>query len=588
MSFVVSTKEVAHSKKVGEVYVKGDYHRYSGGFVILKGTPRCYTRGQIINQVIEGGVESIPTVRGEFSVIHYDIKSRVIEFTNDKLGREYFFYFWKGQELILSDDFWEIINIIEPEASDIDGQSVKELAVFRVSLSYKTIIRNLQFFPPASLGRFSFQEHELKISSYWDFHYEPNEDLTIDDAIERLDARLDEAIKRIKDTNPSGATYGLGLSGGLDSRLVPHYTLKHGMVLRFFIIGEKRPHKFLLSRDHASARQLARYYGLQIHEVAYDSDSFDAKGDLDVRKYPLGPSNFFIAARRDVPEFDILLNGMNGGEMLGSTFPSAILELNNKDLLERLLQTFTYMYKHKRRSLPLRLVGKLTKKIVGRNPFKGEVIKRQTIPGVITEKEFAIACSTIEDFINDNAGKSNIDIWQKYLFFTLASRNGKGAFGSLHGRQKSYCVFSDPWLFEEALTWKPEFLIGRRLQTRFYVKKFPDLAKIKAQDAQPAVFYRDQGGSTFKKIVALVEFLLRGNGVTRYADWAWEKKYRDYSRKILLRDNKIFNQLFDVEKIMSLGKEDMRLYENIVKIKRVLDVIETKEYRKFVDSNANE
>ena len=43
----------------------------------------------------------------------------------------------------------------------------------------------------------------------------------------------------------------------------------------------------------------------------------------------------------------------------------------------------------------------------------------------------------------------------------------------------------------------------------------------------------------------------------------------------------IFKDLFDARKIMELKKDDARLYANLVKVKQILDLIETKGYKSF-------
>jgi asparagine synthase (glutamine-hydrolysing) len=584
MCFVVSLKEVADAERIGDIWIKGNYHRHPKGFLVFKGECTDYENEEFYTRVAQEGVGVVPQTKGEFALVCYDSESQRIYIANDRLGRETLFYFHREGAFIVSDDFWEIIKLVEPDESDVDTQAVKEQAVFTYALFHKTVIRDLNCFPPASIGDFSLQDHTFEIKQYWDFRYKPNEDLTINQAVGRLGHLLDDSIRRIGDRNGKSAVYGIGLSGGLDSRLIPHYALKHGLALRSFIIGQRRPHKFLLSRDHASARKLAKYYGLSHREVDYDSESFEAKCFRDVRCYPMGPSQFFITVYDNIPKFEILLTGMDGGELLGQVLPSNIMRLTEGELLDAIIGTYSYMRSTARRrsqniiSRALRIVSRAAS---GSAPGE-EVMIRKRIDGIMDEKAFETAKSKVRQFIKDNSGKSNIDIWQKYLFFHRANRNKYGAFASLHGRRRSYSIFLDPYLWEETLTWKPEFFINRRLQSYFFVQKFPDLAKIKAQDWQPALFYRHRRPAALRRVLALMIFALRGNGVLRYSDWALGRRYQDWSRKVLLKDNRIFSSIFDVGKIMQLGKEYGRLYENLVKIKQVLDLIETKGYRDFM------
>jgi asparagine synthase (glutamine-hydrolysing) len=585
MCFVVSLKEIPGAEQIDDVWIKGNYHRHPKGFLVFKGECTDYKNEEFYTRVVQEGIDIVPQTKGEFSLIYYDSESRIIYVANDKLGRETLFYFYRQGTFIVSDDFWEIINLVEPDESDIDVQAAKEQAVFTFALFHKTIIRDLRCFPPASIGQFSLQDHTFEIKQYWDFRYQPNEDLTINQAVDRLGHLLDDSIRRIRDRNGKDVTYGIGLSGGLDSRLIPHYALKHGLALRSFIIGQRRPHKFLLSRDHSNARKLAKYYGLGHCEVEYDSENLEAKSFRDVRYYPMGPSQSFITVYDKMPKFEILLTGMDGGELLGQGLPSNIMRLTEGELLDAIIGTYSYMRTTARRSRniisrALRIVSR----VASESTPAEQVLIRKRIDGIMDDEAFGTARSKLHQFIKDNSGKSNIDVWQKYLFFHRANRNKYGSFASLHGRQKSYSIFLNPYLWEETLTWKPEFLVNRRLQSWFFVQKFPELAKIKAQDWQPALLYRHKRPAALRRVLALMIFVLRGSGVMRYSDWAFGKRYQDWSRKILLNDDRIFSSIFDVGKIMQLGKEYGRLYENLVKIKQVLDLIEDKGYRAFIDS----
>lgn len=583
MSFVISTKEMSSGEKYGEVYVKGNYCRYKRNLLVFKGeTHNYYDKEELFDYIIQEGIGIVEKLKGDFFIIYYDNNLRKMYIANDKLGRETIFYFNNHNNFILSDDFWEIVNLVGPNISDIEIQSIKEFVVFLNPMFYKTIIKDLNFFPPASIGEYLLKEHIFKIRHYWDFKYKPNENLKLDEVVDRLDSLFDNGIKQIKERNGPKVSYGIGLSGGLDSRLIPHYVLRHGMDLKSFIIGEKRPHKFVLSRDHKSARMLAEYYNLDHYEIEYNSETFENKSFYDIRYYPMGPSNLFTCVQNKLPKFDILLTGISGGELLGSTLPSNIIELSGEELLDTIIETFSHLHIFKNRNLIIKLINKLPKylkSIFKYNYLTEHLDKRQSIDGIINRNEVIEAKSKIRQFIKDNSDKNNVDIWQKYLFFHRAFRNKYGAFGSLYGQFKSYSIFVNSNVLEETLTWKLEYLINRRLQNYFYITKFPELAKIPAQHGKVSILYRNNS-SKFRKALALIAFIIRRTGL-RYVSWAWKEKYRKYSFKILLRENQIFNKIFDVNKIIKLGKEDMRMYENVVKIKQILDLIETKDYKDF-------
>lgn len=583
MSCVISSKEIIGGEKIGEFYVKGKYYKEGENLLFLKGDVFNYNNEkELFNDIIQKDSEIIPKLKGEFFIIYYSINSNKIYIANDILGRERLFYFFYKNEFILSDDFWEIINLIEPSMSDVDVQSIKEFPIFHYPLFYKTIIKNLYFLPPASIAIYYLDDFNFQIEQYWDFKYKPNKSITLNEAIDKLDCLFYKSMKQIKEKNDPKTIYGVGLSGGLDSRLIPYYALKNNMNLISFIIGEKKPHKFVLSRDHKSARRLARHYNLNHFEVEYDSESFESKSFYDIRNNPMSPSNFFISVQDKVPKFNVLLTGMNGGEHFGSTLPCNIMELNKENLVDVIIKTFSYMYNYKSISFINRLFRKVLKLIFKNYKSPENLNKRNSIDGIIKENEFIEIRSKIIQFVKDNSNKSNIDIFQKYLFWHLVNRNKYGSFCSLFGSKKSYGIFTNPYVVDEMLTWKPEYLINKSLQNHFFIKKFPELAKIPDQDSKLPIFYRNKKVSFYKKFLNYIDYRIRGAGVMRYAHWAWSKKYKKYSIKILSKENKIFFKIFDIKKLLKLDKRDMRLYENIVKIKQILDLIETKGYKDFL------
>ena len=182
-------------------------------------------------------------------------------------------------------------------------------------------------------------------------------------------------------------------------------------------------------------------------------------------------------------------------------------------------------------------------------------------------------------FIKDNRDKDNLSIFQKYLFFHLISRNKYGFFDSIYGSKKSFGLYTDPYVFEESLKRKPEFLFNKKLQKHFFIKKAKEICSIPTQDANVPISLRD-GSTIFHSLLYFISFVVRGSGL-RYATWAKQKSYQKFSKQVLLTENDLFYNHFNIEKIMRLTKYDMRMYEDIVKYKQILDIIKTKGYKAF-------
>ena len=110
------------------------------------------------------------------------------------------------------------------------------------------------------------------------------------------------------------------------------------------------------------------------------------------------------------------------------------------------------------------------------------------------------------------------------------------------------------------------------------MKKFLYLAKIPSQDYQPAIFYRGKK-SYLRKVSSLINYILRGTGLN-YRKWSQEKEYINFAKKVLLRKNEFFRRIFNIKEIIN---DQNPPHENLVKIKQVLDLVQSGEYKKFLE-----
>ena len=78
----------------------------------------------------------------------------------------------------------------------------------------------------------------------------------------------------------------------------------------------------------------------------------------------------------------------------------------------------------------------------------------------------------------------------------------------------------------------------------------------------------------------MIAYLLRGGGVVEYTRWTKTMEYRRFAQKVISRENEIFREIFNVRKILRSETID----ETLVKVKMLLDVIEKKEYKRFITS----
>jgi len=572
VTFVLSVDKIANGIRAGRIYIRGiDNVRHcqrGKNLVIFKGELFPDMKEEELFDVVSQGRDQ--ELEGEFFIIFYNNELGNIHIISSKFCWENLFYFYDSHNLIISDDFWEIVNIIEPTELAVDIQSVKEFVIFQQYLFNKTIIKNLEYFPPACTGEFLIKDRSFKVHHYWDFEYKPNEDLTLKKAVKRLDIILNEAMKRIKQKGKSLA-YGVGLSGGLDSRLVAYYAVKNGLNLTSFIVGETKPHGFLLSRDHDSARNIARCLGIKHHfEIEYSTGNFQDRILQDVRDSPMRSAGFLSNVK--LPEFDILLTGFEGGEFFGSTIPATIEKMSTRDLVDYMMQRLSLM-KVKTSTKMSTIVTILFTALNIPSPKLWNKT-RWAIEGIIGREEYEIAGTKIHQFIEENKGKDKASILQKFLFFNFNAKNKGGT------KQRTFTLFRDPFFIREALTWKIEFLINKSLQTHFFIKILPKLSKIKTQNPDVAIFYLYKPLRLLRKFVSIMNYIIRGRNL-HYDNWIMNKDYQKCTLTILSRKNAIFENIFDVNRVLMSRKYDPLIYNNIIKVKQILDLINDKGYKRW-------
>jgi asparagine synthase (glutamine-hydrolysing) len=578
MSILLSTENFPNSKKIGQIFVKTTgKSRFlledDGNYYYIKGNVyEPINPSRMVSELIKNGNETSKSFEGEFTIIRYDQSADTIWIGNDILGRETLYYYVAPGKFIVSDNFWEIVNIINPRFDDIDEQTVFESVLLQLPFDDKTIIKGLYFFPPATVGKYTLADDSFSYNSYWDFRYTPDSRLDIHDAIEKVDITANRFFSNIQNIYPPSTRFLLGLSGGLDSRLILAYGLRYGLDIKGFIIGTKRPNKLFLSRDHASAYSLAKHFGIRLYNIRYDRTSYAEKMYLEVKHFPQHQARLFhTQAIKYLPEYDVMLNGLMGGETFGSELWEGITSLEKLSFLESLSQRPMWkgalVY-----SLKRRLIERAYNKFIKETDFS-----RFESKGYIqTEEREDLIREKFKHFIETETakGKTNVDILQALLFKNLS--NSKYGSFCMYPEKPNYSMFSS--IFKVSLSWPPEFLINKKVQVALLKIKFPALSKIPAQDNLEPIYYRENPG--WRKMYYNAIYSLRGTGCLSYRTKAYKKNYMEFAYQLLKVNNPIMEKLFNTDKMIFLG---VAPHENLLKVKYLLDVILDKKYNSMID-----
>lgn len=507
-----------------------------------------------------------------FSIIKISKLNNKIYFATSKCGLEPIFYYVHNKIFLISDDFWEIVNFLKPREKDIDKEAVIENLNLPYPLFFKTFIRNIYYLPPGCLGVYNTTKFDLKINKYFNFCYQNSNEIDIELATINVDKILNKLMQDIK-KECGDVRYAVGLSGGLDSRVIPYYAKNNGMKISSFIFGTKKPHNLFLSRDHKNARTLFKKFNIKHKEIEWQKETLQKRVELELKNYPLGMPQFFKFEFYD--DYDVLLTG-GSGMIIGSTIPDNIERVNTNELINHMWGLARVFYPNSLINLRIQRAFKyLFNKDVKIESHKEwyDLICNKEIYSKINKK-FA---HYVEN--RKKQGKTNLDIFEEYFHNILGARNRYGGFESGLGTKRSFSIYA-PRMFGETLKWDFYLLQGRPVLKNLILKFIPLVAEVKAQNYENSLNNKDD---FFSKAINMLIFIIRGNGT------AMEEKYFKYCKnkfkETMLNDCKWFYNILDLKKYVNSISDcdNYRFILTLWKIKMVIDIIETSKYVFFID-----
>ena len=255
---------------------------------------------------------------------------------NDKLGIFDVFYFLKGNLIFISNYFAKILRNYSFNQRDLDYQALYEFFLFEFPLFDKTFIKKIKRVPLGSICYLNITNFEFKVDNYYDYIFKIDNNIRENEIIEVIDKNFENAIQNIKNLNSRNTIYGLGLSGGMDSKLTAYFAKKAKMKLKTFIFGEKPSDAYLIARKIAKEINLDHYeLGVNYNFYDYAIKSIQYKPLMNVQYA------WYYAIYEKLPKFDILLTGFHGDNQFGSHLKNSDKYIvDNNSFITRLLNHF--------------------------------------------------------------------------------------------------------------------------------------------------------------------------------------------------------------------------------------------------------
>ena len=164
----------------------------------------------------EEGEQCVRRLNGQWGFAIWDIKTRKLFLSRDRMGVRPLFYTVVSGELIFGSEIKSLFA--HPAVSrELDLIALDQIFTFWVTLPPRTIFKGIRELPPGH--SLVFENGNVRTYPYWqlDFSAAPEQALSEDDYVEELQSLLADAIRiRLRADVPVGVL----LSGGLDSTIV--------------------------------------------------------------------------------------------------------------------------------------------------------------------------------------------------------------------------------------------------------------------------------------------------------------------------------------------------------------------------------
>lgn len=266
------------------------------------------------------GIEFVKLLKGMWAFILFDNDKDIIYASRDRVGMKPLYYAINDHGIIISS---EIKSILSSGLYDVkmDFDALNEYMSFQNIISDRTLFQGIRILMPGHNIKYSIIDKKLKISEYWDLNLSRKENITLDAAKKKLDALIDQSIKRhlIGDRK-----IGVTLSGGIDSSIVLKFASKKikkiDTFTGYFDYAGTSVNEVCNNEDE-DAKKISRIFVTKHHELKiYSSDVLSNINSLawHLEDPRVGASfTFYLISRLVSQNVTVNLSGTGGDELFG-------------------------------------------------------------------------------------------------------------------------------------------------------------------------------------------------------------------------------------------------------------------------------
>jgi asparagine synthase (glutamine-hydrolysing) len=249
------------------IVFNGEIYNYRELRKELEGKGRSFRTHSDTEVLLEGyaewGIDVVPRLNGMFAFALWDAPHETLHLVRDRVGKKPLFYRDADGEVAFASEVRALIRGLNSLPA-VDPHILNAYLGYLCIPGDRSIFAGIRKVPPASV--ITCTRDGLRIERYWRLSFREKMEITEYEALERLDALMEDATRlRLISDVPLGAF----LSGGVDSSLVVAMMVRVGGPIRTFTIGFSDE-----SVDELPyARAVARTLGTHHVEIPIEADA---------------------------------------------------------------------------------------------------------------------------------------------------------------------------------------------------------------------------------------------------------------------------------------------------------------------------
>lgn len=568
-------KKIVPQQAPSELVVSRDGHSFYVGCLFGLNPEQLFTSDWVTNP------KQLNQLDAALYIVNYDELS--CTFATDTTGRELLYYYFDENNFILSDSFWEIMKVVQPSYENLDHEIIGEMIASGggVPCDNTTPIKNLYWAAPNTLGSFDLNTWSFSLSVFAEVR-RTGEIKNLSDAIESMDCSMTR-MGALLSSKHSGETFGLGLSGGLDSRIALHYLQKANISPICFNVCVSRPHGLLKATSIKNATVLASRASVDLSIVEWHPETVRSKMNQLLLRQPFGTCGHFTNAYKYEPEgmprFDILITAGQtiGPALVGVSAPPESDKLSKNDVFE-------YLYGlciSEVRPSPFTsgLIKDKVRSVFNLSDRKDKSEQNTLWNRIVGREIYESIAYRVNQFVSSRweKGWRPADITMDYRTSALGAIGRNGAYESCLSKYQSYTIYT-PFLVKEGLKWDIPLVENRRILKELLKQKIPQFSDV-GEEAFGGI---DSGISSIRTFYEKINYLMRGTGIMADEWYASDKSiknafYEDMGNSCLWL-KEMYPAISDIDSVWMLSPSRRNA---VWDLKRLVDCIELKRYLYF-------